>query len=102
MGNKLVVDGFDAKGPISHNGGYRVATTQVVTIEVGGVIRLPLALLERAGIKPGEALEVQPGNGWLALKKKTSIAKKLRSRLRLDQDIAEEIMFAPELEYEAL
>jgi len=57
-------------------------------------------LLERVGIKPGEELEVQPGNGWLALKKKTSIAKKLR--LRLDQDIAEEIMFAPELEYEAL
>jgi len=77
-----------------------VATTQVVTIEVGGVVRLPPALLERVGIKPGEELEVQPGNGWLALKKKTSIAKKLR--LRLDQDIAEEIMFAPELEYEAL
>jgi antitoxin component of MazEF toxin-antitoxin module len=71
-----------------------VATTQVVTIEVDGVVRLPLALLERVGIKPGEELEVQPGNGWLALKKKTSIAKKLRGRLRLEQDIAEEIMFA--------
>jgi antitoxin component of MazEF toxin-antitoxin module len=79
-----------------------VATTEVVTIEVSGVVRLPLALLERTGIKPGEELEVQPGNGWLALKKKISIAKKLRGRLRLDQDIAEEIMFAPELEYEAL
>jgi antitoxin component of MazEF toxin-antitoxin module len=78
-----------------------VTTTQIVTIEAGGIVRLPSVLLEQAGIKPGEELEVQPRNGWLALKKKTSIAKKLRGRLKLDQDTAEEIMFAPELENEA-
>lgn len=79
-----------------------VATTQVVTVEAGGIVRLPPALLERAGVKPGEELEVQPCDGWLALKKKAAIARKLRGRLKLDQDTAEEIMFAPELEYEAL
>jgi len=73
----------------------------VVTIETDGIVRLPPALLEQAGIKLGEELVVHPRNGWLALKKKTSIAKKLRGRLKLDQDTAEEIMFAPELEYEA-
>lgn len=75
-------------------------TTKVVTIEAGGLVRIPPTLLEQAGIRSGEELEVQPRDGWLALRKKTSVVKRLRGRLKLDQRTAEEILFAPELEYE--
>lgn len=79
----------------------KVATAELVTLEASGIVRFPPALLERAGINTGEELEVQPHNGWLALKKKTSIAKKLRGRIKIAQDTVAEILFAPELEYEA-
>ncbi|RLC62952.1 MAG: hypothetical protein DRI80_05160 [Chloroflexota bacterium] len=78
-----------------------MAAVEVVRIEAGGIVRLPPNLLEFVGFEPGEEVEARPGVGRLVLKKKDSIIKKLRGRLKLDQETAEEIIFAPELEYEA-
>jgi hypothetical protein len=40
---------------------------KVVKIEAGGLIRLPLDLLESVGLEPGEEAEVRPEAGELVL-----------------------------------
>jgi bifunctional DNA-binding transcriptional regulator/antitoxin component of YhaV-PrlF toxin-antitoxin module len=81
--------------------GVKMTIVEVVKIEVGGIVHLPPGLLKFAGFEPGEEVEARPEAGKLVLKKKGSITEKLRGRLKLDQEVAEEVIFAPELEYEA-
>jgi antitoxin component of MazEF toxin-antitoxin module len=76
-------------------------TTRFCKIEKEGVIRIPLKILESVGLKTGEELEVKAQRESLVLTKKRSTIAKLRGRLKLDQQIAEEILESPEIEYEA-
>ncbi len=76
-------------------------TTQLCKIEKEGIIRIPLEVLESAGLKTGEELEIKARGESLVLTKRGSIIAKLRGRLKLDQQTAKEILESPEIEYEA-
>jgi antitoxin component of MazEF toxin-antitoxin module len=78
-----------------------MTAVEVVRIEAGGLIRLPLDLLESVGFEPGEEVEVRSEAGKLVLKKKKSIVERIAGCLAVDQELAIEIIESPELEYEA-
>jgi bifunctional DNA-binding transcriptional regulator/antitoxin component of YhaV-PrlF toxin-antitoxin module len=77
-------------------------TIQFCKVEKEGIIRIPLEVLESVGLKTGEELEVRAQRESLVLTRKGSVIAKLRGRLKLDQQTAEEILESPEIEYEAL
>ena len=76
-------------------------TTQLCKIEKEGIIRIPLEVLESAGLKTGEELEIKDRGESLVWTKRGSSIAKLRGRLKLDQQTAKEILESPEIEYEA-
>ena len=68
-------------------------------IQQGGIIQIPLELLEKVGVKPGEELIVKAHTNGLVFLKRGNIVARLRGRLKLTPEIVEEIIESEDLEY---
>ncbi|HFD39145.1 MAG TPA: AbrB/MazE/SpoVT family DNA-binding domain-containing protein [Anaerolineae bacterium] len=71
---------------------------QIRTIETEGIIRIPLEMLRRVGIHPGERVMLRADTRGIWLGKQESVVDRLTGRLALDPELATEIIESPELE----
>lgn len=75
---------------------------EVGVIEPGGVIRIPLELLRKAGLEPGTEVSIQPDQDRLVLSRRDTIVDRLVGQIRLAPKLATEIIETPELNVEAV